>query len=466
MTPGAPAPRVARAQRTAADGSRPRRANAPRVTTTTRAQAVPAATPRRPRAQPRAATKRRTEHSTLASVADSPLTSYYLVAGVTTALLGIGLIMVLSSSAITEIANGRSPYAVFVQQAQFALLGLPLLLIAARLPLRVYKRLAWPGLFAAMALQALTLTALADSANGNAGWVVVGGFRFQPAEIAKLALAVWLATVLGRKQRLLGSSWHALIPAVPGVLVVIALVLAGQDLGTTLIIIMLVVGAMFVAGVPVRLLAFGGALGAALIVWFLILGGQNNRAGRISSTFAGCSAQDVQGACWQVLQGLQALGTGGLSGVGLGASREKWQYLPEPHNDFIFAVIGEELGLFGTLTVLALIGVLGFACIRIVRRHRDPFAKIAAAAIGCWVVGQALVNIGVVIGIIPVMGVPLPLVSAGGSALISTMVAMGVLLALARTEPGAPEALAARPSVARRSLAVVSGAGRRARRRR
>lgn len=463
MTSGSPTPRVARAARpgTAAGprAARPR----PRGTTTTRAQAVPAATPPQ-RSEPRAPARTRTRHSTLATVADSPLTTYYLIAGATTALLVVGLVMVLSSSAITEIADGNSPYTVFVQQAQFALIGVPLLLVAARMPLRLFKRVAWPALFLALALQALTLVpSLALAKNGNDGWVHLGALRFQPAEVAKVALAIWLATVLGRKQRLLGSTGHALLPAVPGVLAVIGLVLAGKDLGTTLIIVVMVVGAMFVAGVPVRLLAVGALGGAAIIVRFLIVGGQNNRADRILTTLKGCQVQDAQDACWQINHGLQALGTGGLSGVGLGASREKWSYLPEAHNDFIFAVIGEELGLFGTLTVLALVGVLGFACIRLVRRHRDPFAKVAAAAIGCWVVGQALVNIGVVIGIIPVMGVPLPLVSAGGSALVTTLVAMGVLLALARTEPGAPEALAARPSVARRSLAVVGGAARRGR---
>jgi cell division protein FtsW len=448
-----PAPRVARAQRGTAT-SRPR------------AQAVPASTPR-PRAQAKAAPRPRTQRSTLATVADSPLTSYYLIAGVTTALLAIGLVMVLSSSAITEIADGNSPYTVFAQQAQFALIGVPLLLLAARLPIRVYKRLAWPALLLALALQALTLVpSLTLGAGGNNSWVYVGGgFSFQPAEVAKVALAIWLATVLGRKQRLLGSSWHALIPAVPGALAVIGLVLVGKDLGTALIVMLLVVGAMFVAGVPIRLLVIGAAGAGAIVVRFLVLGqGTHNRSDRILTAVQGCNAHNVLEGCYQVTQGMQALGTGGLAGVGLGASREKWSYLPEAHNDFIFAVIGEELGLFGTLLVLALVGVLGFACIRLVRRHKDPFAKVAAAAIGCWIVGQALINIGVVIKIIPVIGVPLPLVSAGGSALVTTLVAMGVLLALARTEPGAPEALAARPSVARRSLAVVSGARRRERR--
>ena len=177
-------------------------------------------------------------------------------------------------------------------------------------------------------------------------------------------------------------------------------------------------------------------------------------------SFLGLAEADPSGAGFQTRHGLWGLGTGGLSGVGLGASREKWSYLPEAHNDFIFAIIGEELGLLGTLLVLALFGGLALGMFRIVRRHTDPFVQIATAAVATWILAQALVNIGVVIGLLPVIGVPLPLVSAGGSAMISTLIAIGVLLAFARSEPGAAQALATRRGVVRRSLAVV-GRGRR-----
>ena len=163
----------------------------------------------------------------------------------------------------------------------------------------------------------------------------------------------------------------------------------------------------------------------------------------------------MQSSCYQTLHGGYGLASGGWGGLGLGESREKWSYLPAAHNDFIFAILGEELGLIGTLLVLALFGLLAFAMIRIIRRHPDPFVQITTGAILCWIIGQALVNIAVVIGLAPVIGVPLPLVSAGGSALVMTMAALGVLIAFARSEPGAAEALAARPSVVRRSLAVV-----------
>jgi cell division protein FtsW len=177
-----------------------------------------------------------------------------------------------------------------------------------------------------------------------------------------------------------------------------------------------------------------------------------NRRKRIFSWLGEC---DITNECYQTEHGARALATGGWGGVGLGGSAEKWSYLPEAHNDFIFAIIGEELGLIGTLLVLGLFALLALAMFRIVRRHPDPFVKITTGAVACWVIGQALLNIGVVIGLAPVIGVPLPLVSAGGSALIMTMTALGMVISFARAEPGAAEALAARPHVVRRSLAVL-----------
>ncbi|MCB7137784.1 putative lipid II flippase FtsW [Cellulosimicrobium marinum] len=389
---------------------------------------------------------------------DSSVTSYYLLVGATTLLVVIGIVMVFSSSAVTQIAAGNSPFDVLLEQGQFVLIGLPALLVAARLPVRWYKALAWPLLAVSVGLLVAVLF-VGASRGGNTGWIDLGVFSFQPSEIAKLALALWLALVLGRKQHLLGRWSHVVVPAVPGAVLVVGLVLAGHDLGTALVIMLLVAGALFVSGASTRLLALGAAAAAFVVGYAFILnqtGG--DRLGRIMATYGECT--DVQGECYQPLHGMWALGTGGLTGVGLGASREKWSYLPEAHNDYIFAVIGEELGLLGTLLVLGLFVVLGVAMSRIVRRHPDPFVKIATAAIACWVVGQAFINIGVVIGLLPVIGVPLPLVSAGGTALIMTMAALGVVISFARTEPGAAEALAARGSVVRRSLAVVGRAAR------
>jgi len=383
---------------------------------------------------------------------NSAVTSYYVLTGATALLLVLGLVMVLSSSSVESLAAGRSPYAVFLNQAQFALVGLPLMWVASRLPVRFYRRFAWPILGAATVFQLMVfIPGLGVAIQGNQNWVRVAGFTAQPSEAVKLALAIWLGAVLARKRPLLGEWKHALIPAIPVAAAIIGLVLVGNDLGTAMVMMLLVAGALFIAGVPMRV--FATAVIAAVGVAVSLALSSPNRLKRLESLFG--SNCDTSNGCYQTLHGGWGLATGGWAGLGLGQSREKWSYLPEAHNDFIFAIIGEELGLIGTLLVLALVGLLAFAMFRVIRRHPDPFVQITTGAIVCWIIGQALINIGVVIGLLPVIGVPLPLVSAGGSALVTTMTALGVVISFARTEPGAAEALSARASVVRRSLAVI-----------
>lgn len=405
--------------------------------------------------QTASAVPRQTLRDSWASHWDSAVTSYYLMVGASALLLVLGLVMVLSSSSVDSLAAGDSPYKVFLNQAQFALMGLPLMIVASRIRPGGYRRIAWPALAVAIFLQLLIFTPLAVGTKGNLNWISLGpGLTIQPSEFSKVALAVWLGVVLARKQDLLHDWKHVAIPAGPAVGVVVGLVMVGKDLGTALIFVLLVAGALFVAGVPMRIFTVLAVATAGLVA---IAASTSNRAGRIFAIFGGETA-DPSGIGYQTQRGLEALGSGGFAGVGLGASREKWSYLPEAHNDFIFAVIGEELGLLGTLLVLLLFAILGIAMVRIIRRHPEPMVKITTAAIGCWIIGQALINIGVVIGLVPVIGVPLPLVSAGGSALIATMLALGIVISFARDEPGAREALAARSSVVRRSIAVVGGA--------
>lgn len=396
-----------------------------------------------------------TAETTRASVLgqwNSAVTSYYLVLGAPALLLALGLIMVLSSSSVDALSasEGASPYGIFLKQAQFAVIGLPLAWLASRLPARWYQRVAWPLLVGAMTLQLLVLF-IGDEINGNRNWIVVGPVSVQPSEAVKLALAVWLGTVLARKRPLLDEWLHVLLPGVVVAVGAVGLVLAGGDLGTGIVLLTLVAGALFVAGVPMRMFAVAGAVA---VVGVVALSQVNaSRIARIEAFFSDdCDPTDE---CYQTLRGTYGLASGGWTGLGLGESREKWSYLPEAHNDFIFAILGEELGLLGTGLVLVLFGLLAVAVTRIIRRHTDPFVQITTGAIGAWVLGQALINIAVVIGLLPVIGVPLPLVSAGGSALITTMIAIGVLVSFARSEPGAAEALAARPNVVRRSLAVL-----------
>ncbi len=396
--------------------------------------------------------------SSLTSLArrfDSPVTSYYLIVGTTTALLLIGLVMVLSASMVTSYKDDGSSYAVFLNQARFAGIGLVGAVIAARLSVAWWKRLAIPSLGVAVLLQALVFVpGLGLSKGGNRNWLkLTSTLSLQPSELTKIGLVLVGALILANKRALLGRVSHAIVPyLVPVAAVTIGLVLVGHDLGTALVLIAIVGAVMYAAGVPGRL--FVAAVGAAAVLAAVLVLTSANRMDRITNWLSG-SCTDPNGECGQAVHGLYALADGGWWGVGLGASKEKWSWLPEAHNDFIFAIIGEELGLPGTFIILALFAVIATACYRIVSRSTDQFVRIAAAGAMAWILGQAMINIGAVIGLLPVIGVPLPLVSAGGSALVTTLLAMGMLVSFARTEPGAAEILAARPGVIKRSLAVL-----------
>jgi cell division protein FtsW len=320
---------------------------------------------------------------------------------------------------------------------------------------RSWQRAAWPLLLLALCMQLLVFVPhLGMSVNGNRNWIHLAGFTMQPAEIGKLAIITWASTVLVRKRPLLDRPAHALIPVLPGAGLLLLLVLAGHDLGTAMVLMSLVVTVLFVSGVPMRFFGFG--LGAAVFVVLILVQGSGNRMGRIASWQSGCSSlADYHNVCWQATHGQWALASGGWWGVGLGGSREKWGLLPEAHNDFIFAIIGEELGLLGTLLVLGLLVVLCLGLCRIVLRTDDLFIKIATSGVLTWVLGQAVINIGAVLGLLPIVGMPLPLVSSGGSALVMTMIALGMVVGFARREPGAAQALAARAGLVQRSLAVL-----------
>lgn len=392
---------------------------------------------------------------------DAPTTTYYLLLAVTGALVVLGLVMVLSASMVQSLqqTDAGSPYAIFRTQLIFAVLGTITLVVASRLGTRAWKALAIPALVGSLLLQLLVFTPLGVSVLGNRNWIRLGPMTLQPSELIKLGLVLTGALILGAKRRLLDRFAHILIPfLVPVVVVSLGLVLLGHDLGTVLILGAVVGGLMFAAGVPGRYFAGAFALAAAVVTVFVVT--SSNRLGRFDVWLG--RDTDPTGAFRQPLHGRYALADGGWLGLGLGASREKWSYLSEPHNDFIFAIIGEELGLLGTLVVLVLFCALAFACFRIAARTSDNFVRIASAGIMCWIVVQAMINIGSVIGLLPVIGVPLPLVSSGGSSLITTMLALGVLISFARAEPGCQEALAAKPSVVRRSLSVVPVRRRRA----
>jgi cell division protein FtsW len=374
---------------------------------------------------------------------DRPLTSYYLVLGITMLLLGLGLVMVQSTASVVDLAAGLSAWSDFKKQLLGAAVGLPLMWVAARSSPRLFRAFAYPLLAVAVVGLCLTLIrGVGVSQNGAARWIDIGGQQIQPSEIAKLALAVWGADLLARKEKLgqLADWRHMLVPLMPGAGVLCLLVMSGDDLGTTFILLVIFLALLWVIGTPGRV--FTGLLILMTLAMLLMIVSAKYRFDRLTGFLD--QQGNITGANWQGIHGKYALGSGGVFGVGLGASREKWGYVPESTSDFIFAIIGEELGLVGTLCVTFLYGGLAFAGLRIARRVPDVFCRLGATAITAWIVVQAVVNIGAVIGILPITGVPLPLVSAGLSSLLVTLIALGMLMAFARLEPGAREALAAR----------------------
>ena len=385
----------------------------------------------------------------------SPVAPYYLALVSASVLTGLGLVMVLSASSVGSYRATGNSYGVFLDQLAFAVGGVVLAVIGSRLPVRVWRWLAWPGIFLAVALQLAVFSPLgADAFQGNRNWIQVGPFGGQPSEFGKVALVVFGAAVLATKRKVMHRPLHAAVPLVfPFGLLLLGLVLQGHDLGTGMIMLGIIVGLLWAAGLPARWFVGLGTVAAVGVG--VLAAGSANRMQRIQTWIGGiCDDPQVAG-CYQKVHAEYALADGGWWGIGLGESREKWGRLPEPHNDFILAIIGEELGLPGTLAVLGLFAVFAYACFRIVTQAEDPFTRLAAAGVMVWFLGQALVNIGSVIGMLPIIGVPLPLVSSGGSALIAALIGVGLLLALARSLPGAQERMGQRTSTLRRTLAAL-----------
>ena len=383
----------------------------------------------------------------------SPVTTYDLLAVASALLVVVGLAVVLSSTSSAALRQSQdNPYSIFLVQAAALVLGVIAMVIGSRMPVMFWKRAAPWVLYISLGLLVLVATSGITS-GGNRNWIRVGPVTFQPSEVAKLGLALSLGVVLARFRHELTTLQRIIMPGGLMVAAVLGMVLVGQDLGTALVIGLVAAGAFWVAGMPLRFFALAGLAGAALVASMLTIG--ETRSARID-VWLNPENCDIQDTCAQSIHGMWALASGGLWGLGPGMSREKWGYLPVADSDFIFAIVGEEYGLIGTLLMLVAFGMIAVAVNRLVHRHTDPFVQIATAGIGAWLVGQACINIAVVVGLAPITGVPLPLVSSGGSSLIASLAAIGVLMAFARREPGAPEAFAARPSVVKRSIAVMA----------
>ncbi len=364
----------------------------------------------------------------------TPVPSEFLFIASSAFLLTVfGLVMVLSATSATSTAAGESPFEAVLKQGVFALVGLPLMFVASRLPVSFWKRIAWPLLIVSVALQMLVFTPLGIEVYGNRNWIGIAGYTVQPSEFLKLALALWIGYVLFRKRTLLGLWRHVFIPLVPVSLAVVATVMGGDDLGTAMILVLVVFGALFFSGVKLRIFILPLIGAVAGIIYFAV--SSPNRLARIMSFMDPDTYDCYYDICYQSLHGIWGLAGGGVFGLGLGNSKEKYDWLPAAANDYIFAIVGEELGLIGCIVILGLFALFAVGAFHIIRRTDDPFVRIVSGGIVVWVVGQALINIGVVLRVFPVLGVPLPFMSQGGTALLSVLAACGVLLAFSRTLP-------------------------------
>jgi cell division protein FtsW len=371
-----------------------------------------------------------------------PLTSYYLLIGAAALLLTLGLIMVLSASSVFSYDRTGDSFLIVRRQLMWVILGLPTAFVVSRLPSRWIRRLAYVGFSVSLILLALTAR-FGVERNGNTNWLPLGPVEIQPSEIAKLALVIWAAHIYANKERRLHSFHQILVPVVPGMLLATGLVIFGRDLGTALILFAILLGMLWVVGAPARFFVM-----SSLVVSVGVFAMATTNAERFEriTTFID-PFKDFHGTGWQPAHGLYALSSGGMFGKGIGASQQKWGDLPEAHTDFIFAVLGEELGLVGTMLVVSLFLTIAYAALRIARETADPFVRYCSFGIVVWLIGQMIVNVGMVLALLPVIGIPLPLVSYGGSSLLPTLVALGLLVGFARREPEAARALAQRKKV-------------------
>lgn len=395
-----------------------------------------------------------TAWSQIKALAASPMAPFYFVIGSVTILVGLGSLMVLSSSSVLAQSRYGDPYYFASRQAFFLAAGLVFAAVLSRVRPTLLRRTGWLAWGLAVILLILVQTPLGRSFYGNRNWLVLGPIQFQPSEFAKLALIVWCGAVFHNKRGRLHEPAQLAIPLIPLGGLILALVLAGRDLGTGLIIGLIIVLIMWFIGTSLRVLVPLGA--AALGLMLLLVYGSGNRMSRIAVFLDPASNTDLAS---QPTAALYALASGGWWGLGLGAGKQKWGGLKDgAHTDYIFAVIGEELGLFGVLLVVFLFALLGWAGLEIAMRSDKMFNRVVAAGITGWFLVQAIINIFVVLHLLPVLGVPLPFLSYGGTALMANLMATGVLLAIARDTPAARAYLASRKKKARPRLTSVMAA--------
>ena len=373
-----------------------------------------------------------------------PESNYFLILTCVGFLSGLGLVMVLSASAVHSFEQNGSTFSIFLKQALFMAIGIGLGYLAMRLPLERWRLITkYSLLVAAGTLVMPMVPGLGLTVNGNRNWISLGPITIQPSELAKFFLLLWAASQLRRhhERSAAGIDSNPAIALAGGSLIVIALIMLGKDLGTAAIVAGIVVGMLFVSGIKSShiLVTVGvlGALGAAFTLT------HTNRMRRFTAILDPFAPSVYKFAGWQPAHSLMGLASGGLFGVGIGASRQKWANLSEAHTDFIFSVIGEEMGLLGTILVLVTYAILLFAIFRVAMNTKDIFAKFAVTGIICWLTLQIVINIGTNVSLIPVIGVTLPFISYGGSSLVANYIAIGFILNVVRRDPSLREVLRA-----------------------
>jgi len=364
------------------------------------------------------------------SLFSTPASAYYLILGTVSILSVFGVVMVLSASSVRAMNESGNSFAIAIRQVVYLGISIFLAWLAMNLKERLWVPQARIALIASIFFLLLPqVPGIGISVGGNTNWIGFGGFSLQPSEFAKFAMILWCALMM----RNLQESVNPLPKLLPGMAIVMALILVGKDLGTALVVGGIFLSVLFVAGISIKRILL---LSAVLIIGAIILIASNqtrlNRFAAFSNPF---SEENYKSAGWQQAHSIMGLASGGAFGTGLGSGKQKWGSLPEAHTDFIFSVIGEELGLLGTLAVLSLYALLILAIFRVAIRANKPFDKYVLVGIGSWIAIQVVMNIGSVISLMPVVGVTLPLISYGGSSLISTFLAIGYVLGVMKRDP-------------------------------
>ena len=361
-----------------------------------------------------------------------PVNLYYMLLGSTLGLSLLGLVMVFSASSIYSLDEKGSSYAIFLRQFIFLGLSIPMAWVFSRFSLAQWKTLARFGFISSVFLL-LLVQVIGKSVNGNHNWISLGFVDVQPSEIAKFLMILWAGFMLAKQERS-GVDHSAVLKLIaPAFALCIILIMAGRDLGTASVFACILAGLLWVSGL--RLGIFGIALSTGMVALTLAILTSPYRVERFMVFLNPFAEDQYKLYGWQPAHSLLGLASGGLFGVGLGASRQKWGNLAEAHTDFIFAVIGEELGLFGTLATLVLLSIFIFSIFKLALRAHDPMVRYVASGFGCWIAIQTILNIGSAISVLPVVGVTLPFVSYGGSALVATYMGVGFVLGAARRDP-------------------------------